>query len=105
MELRAPGRSRDKPDVIRVGEVPDPTPGEGEVVVKVGACGICGSDLNIAAGNFPPTPFPIVPGHDVMGVAVARPGWRVAQARVESSGVVSRPTAPEGWLSRTADQL
>jgi NADPH2:quinone reductase len=61
----------DKPNDIRVGEVPDPSPAPGEVVIKVGACGICGSDLNIAAGNFPPTPFPIVPGHEFAGEVVA----------------------------------
>src|SRR6266516_7721180 len=61
----------DKPNEIHVGQVPDPTPGPGEVVLKVGACGICGSDLNIAAGNFPPTPFPIVPGHEFAGEIVA----------------------------------
>ena len=33
--------------------------------------GICGSDLNIAAGLFPPTPFPIIPGHEFAGEVVA----------------------------------
>jgi NADPH2:quinone reductase len=61
----------DKPNEIHVGQVPDPTPGPGEVVVRVGACGVCGSDLAIAAGNFPPTPFPIVPGHEFAGEIVA----------------------------------
>lgn len=61
----------DKPHEIRVGQVPDPTPKTGEVVIEVGACGICGSDLNIAAGDFPPTPFPIVPGHEFAGRIVA----------------------------------
>ncbi|MCW2610519.1 MAG: hypothetical protein QOC93_2648 [Actinomycetota bacterium] len=61
----------DKPNEIRVGPVPDPAPGPGEVVVRVGACGICGSDVTIAAGNFPPTPFPIVPGHEFAGEIVA----------------------------------
>ena len=61
----------DKPNEIRIGEVSDPTPRAGEVVVKVGACGVCGSDLNIAAGLFPPTPFPIVPGHEFAGEIVA----------------------------------
>lgn len=61
----------DKPNQIRVGEVADPTPRSGEVVVKVGACGVCGSDLNIASGNFPPTPFPIVPGHEFAGEIAA----------------------------------
>jgi 2-desacetyl-2-hydroxyethyl bacteriochlorophyllide A dehydrogenase len=76
----------DKPNEIHVGDVPDPTPKAGEVVVQVGACGICGSDLNIAAGLFPPTPFPIVPGHEFAGTVVAvgedvdwlTPGDRVA---------------------------
>ncbi|HET6262931.1 MAG TPA: alcohol dehydrogenase catalytic domain-containing protein, partial [Chloroflexia bacterium] len=46
----------EKPGDIRVRTVDDPTPGRGEIVVKVGACGICGTDLHIADGDFPPTP-------------------------------------------------
>ena len=60
----------DRPGEIRVGEVPDPKPGERQVVVKVGACGICGTDLHIADGHFPPTPYPIVPGHEFSGEIV-----------------------------------
>jgi 2-desacetyl-2-hydroxyethyl bacteriochlorophyllide A dehydrogenase len=60
----------DRPGEIRVGEVPDPKPGERQVVVKVGACGICGTDLHIADGHFPPTPYPIVPGHEFAGEIV-----------------------------------
>ncbi|WP_020662630.1 zinc-dependent alcohol dehydrogenase family protein [Amycolatopsis benzoatilytica] len=60
----------DRPGQIRVGEVPDPKPGERQVVVKVGACGICGTDLHIADGHFPPTPYPIVPGHEFAGEIV-----------------------------------
>ena len=61
----------EKPGDIRVGTVEDPTPGRGEIVVKVGACGICGTDLHIADGEFPPTPYPIVPGHELAGEVVA----------------------------------
>lgn len=61
----------EQPGVMRVGDAPDPTPSAGQAVVKVGAVGICGSDLNIAAGLFPPTPFPIVPGHEFAGEVVA----------------------------------
>ncbi|MCU1681120.1 MAG: adh [Amycolatopsis sp.] len=57
----------DQPGQLRVGEVPDPKPGERQVVVEVGACGICGTDLHIADGHFPPTPYPIVPGHEFAG--------------------------------------
>ncbi|WP_007024293.1 alcohol dehydrogenase catalytic domain-containing protein, partial [Saccharomonospora iraqiensis] len=61
----------DEPGTVRVAEVPDPVPGPGEVVVRVGACGICGTDLHIADGHFPPTPYPIVPGHEFAGEVVA----------------------------------
>ncbi len=61
----------ERPGVMSVGEAPDPTPGAGQAVVRVGAVGICGSDLNIAAGLFPPTPFPIIPGHEFAGEVVA----------------------------------
>ncbi|MBB5156426.1 zinc-dependent alcohol dehydrogenase family protein [Saccharopolyspora phatthalungensis] len=60
----------DQPGSIRVGDVPDPKPGEGQLVIKVGACGICGTDLHIADGHFPPTPYPIVPGHEFAGEVV-----------------------------------
>lgn len=72
----------DQPGSIRVGEVPDPKPGDRQVVIKVGACGICGTDLHIADGHFPPTPYPIVPGHEFAGEIVelgsdVPGGWRI----------------------------
>ncbi|WP_020668231.1 zinc-dependent alcohol dehydrogenase family protein [Amycolatopsis nigrescens] len=77
----------DQPGSIRVGDVPDPVPRERQVVLRVGATGICGTDLHIADGHFPPTPYPIVPGHEFAGEIVEvgndvpggwRPGDRVA---------------------------
>ncbi len=65
----------DKPGEVRVGTVEDPTPGAGQLVVRVGACGVCGTDLHIADGEFPPTPYPIVPGHEFAGeIAAVGPG-------------------------------
>ncbi|NJQ02134.1 zinc-dependent alcohol dehydrogenase family protein [Streptomyces zingiberis] len=49
--------------------VPDPTPGPGEVVVQVAACGLCGTDLHILQGEFAPS-LPIVPGHEFAGEVV-----------------------------------
>src|SRR3546814_15517363 len=54
-----------------VGNVPDPTPGEGEVVVKVHRCGICGSDLHMAEGHVFSFDDGAVPGHEVSGEIVA----------------------------------
>ncbi|MDH6136869.1 2-desacetyl-2-hydroxyethyl bacteriochlorophyllide A dehydrogenase [Kitasatospora sp. MAA4] len=58
------------PGVVSVESVQDPTPGPREVVVKVAACGLCGTDLHILQGEFAPT-LPIVPGHEFAGEVVA----------------------------------
>lgn len=55
---------------IKIENFPDPTPGEREVVVKVAAVGICGTDLHILEGEFAPT-LPIIPGHKMSGEVVA----------------------------------
>ena len=62
----------DHPGSFRVADVPDPTPQAGQVVVRVECCGICGTDLHILDGEFPPTPYPITPGHEFAGTVVAR---------------------------------
>ena len=62
----------DHPGSFRVADVPDPTPQADQVVVRVECCGICGTDLHILAGEFPPTPYPITPGHEFAGIVVAR---------------------------------
>src|SRR5579875_849831 len=59
------------PDKIRVGNIADPTPKPDELVIRVGACGICGTDLHIAHGTLSLTHYPIVPGHEVAGEIVA----------------------------------
>lgn len=58
------------PGELSIESVPDPTPGPGEVVVEVAACGVCGTDLHILDGQFAPR-FPIVPGHEFAGEVVA----------------------------------
>ncbi len=58
------------PGTISIEEVPDPTPGPTDVVVKPAAVGICGTDLHIMDGEFAPS-FPIVPGHEFAGEIVA----------------------------------
>ncbi|WP_281689700.1 zinc-dependent alcohol dehydrogenase family protein [Pseudonocardia thermophila] len=67
-------------DSVSVETVPDPTPGPREVVVQVAACGICGTDLHIAEGEFAPA-LPIVPGHEFAGEIVEL-GSDVTELRV-----------------------
>ncbi len=57
-----------KEDLV-LGELPDPEPKEGEVVVQLKACGICGTDVHIAREGTLPTAFtPIALGHEPAGV-------------------------------------
>jgi NADPH2:quinone reductase len=55
----------------RVMTVPDPTPREGEIVVAVRGCGICGTDRHILEEGLPTARYPLVPGHEPWGEVVA----------------------------------
>jgi propanol-preferring alcohol dehydrogenase len=46
---------------------PDPVPGPGEVRIRVGACGVCRTDLHVIDGELPQIRYPIIPGHEVVG--------------------------------------
>jgi len=66
---------------LRRETVPDPAPGAGEVVVRVHACSICGSDLHAYHGKHPRLTFPRVLGHEFAGEIVAL-GTGVSRFRV-----------------------
>ena len=57
---------------LTIEEVPIPTPGRGEVLVKIVASGVCHTDLHAADGDWPvkPTP-PFIPGHEGAGIVAA----------------------------------
>jgi D-arabinose 1-dehydrogenase-like Zn-dependent alcohol dehydrogenase len=48
-------------------ELPDRNPGPGEIRVKVGACGVCRTDLHLVDGELPNPMLPIIPGHEIVG--------------------------------------
>jgi propanol-preferring alcohol dehydrogenase len=52
---------------LRWAEVPRPEPGAGQVRVKVGACGVCRTDLHVADGDLKHPKRPIIPGHEIVG--------------------------------------
>ena len=56
---------------LSIENVPDPTPGPREVVVKIGRCGICGTDLHMTDGHGMTYPMGSIPGHEFAGEVVA----------------------------------
>ena len=68
MELRAPAPAVSGP--LRPVSRPDPTPGPGEVRLRVEACAVCRTDLQISSGDLPARVLPIVPGHQIVGRVV-----------------------------------
>ena len=70
-----------------------PAPGEGEILLRVAACGVCRTDLQICEGDIEARTLPIVPGHQIVGrveaVGPTVTGWKAGQR----AGV--------GWLAST----
>jgi L-iditol 2-dehydrogenase len=60
----------EQPEQIRLEERDVPQPAPGEVLVRVQACGVCGTDLHVIGGRFPAR-FPVVAGHEYAGEVVA----------------------------------
>jgi alcohol dehydrogenase, propanol-preferring len=57
---------------LSIEEIPIPTPGPGEVLIKVVATGVCHTDLHAAEGDWPAKPsLPFVPGHEGAGIIAA----------------------------------
>lgn len=68
-----------KPNEVVYRDEPDPTPGDGQLLVKVAASGICGSDMHAFHGHDPRRVPPLILGHEVSGTIVSerRQGERV----------------------------
>ena len=61
MVLERPG------EPLKLIEQSDPRPAEGEVRIRVAACGVCRTDLHVVDGELPNPKLPIIPGHEIVG--------------------------------------
>jgi 2-desacetyl-2-hydroxyethyl bacteriochlorophyllide A dehydrogenase len=94
------------PGRIAVVEVPRPDPAPGEVLVRVRACGVCGSDLHWWHGQMPAPPA--CPGHEIAGevagvgagVTSLREGDRVALEGIVACGACARCAGGDYHLCR-----
>jgi propanol-preferring alcohol dehydrogenase len=67
MVLKSITRVDENPHPLEPSELPRPEPGEGELLVRVRACGVCHTELDEIEGRTPPPRLPVVPGHQVVG--------------------------------------
>ena len=63
---------RENPQPLSFVELPDPEPGEGQILVRVSACGVCHTELDEIEGRTPPSSFPFILGHQIVGVVEKR---------------------------------
>src|SRR5271170_601810 len=87
MVLRSVGRP------LMLAERPDPSPGPGEIRLRIEACAVCRTDLHVVDGDLPALKRPIIPGHEIVGI-VDKLG-----AGVDAPAVGARVGVP--WLGHT----
>jgi len=106
MRLVDPLPVTEKP--LQLVELPIPSPGPGEVLIRVEACGVCHTDLHTVEGELDPHRESVIPGHEIVGEIVAfgdwpggdRPDYPAADGRPLELG--ERVGVP--WLWRTDGQ-
>ncbi len=75
---------------LELVEMPVPEPGEGEVLIKVSACGVCHTELDEIEGRTPPLFFPMILGHEVVG--------RVEKRGSDAAGHSVGDRVGVGWI-------
>ncbi|MBE9504474.1 MAG: zinc-dependent alcohol dehydrogenase family protein [Proteobacteria bacterium] len=60
--ILAKGESR-----LELAHIPEPAPDEGELLIRISACGVCHTELDEIEGRTPPPFLPVVPGHQIVG--------------------------------------
>ncbi len=78
---------------IRLQEVPVPTPGPDELLIRVRVCAVCRTDLHVVQGDLPVHRRGVVPGHEAVGEVVGF-GTR-------ASGFAEGDRVGVAWLRRT----
>ncbi len=87
LRVHGPGRG------LSADDVPVPVPGDGEVLLRVLACGVCRTDLHVLDSELPNLRYPVTPGHEIVG-RVVRVG-----AQADPQWLGQRVGVP--WLART----
>ena len=80
MILKGVSDFAENPAPLVSAEAPEPTPGKGEILIRVAVCGVCHTEIDEIEGRTPPPTVPVIPGHQVVG-RVARLGPDIGRFR------------------------
>ncbi len=75
---------------LKLVDIPIPEPQEGELLIKVSACGVCHTEIDEIEGRTPPRHYPVVPGHQVVGT--------VEQTRGTTAGIKKGNRVGVAWI-------
>ncbi len=75
---------------LSFADIPRPEPARNEILILIGACGVCHTELDEIEGRTPPPILPVVPGHEVVG--------RVAQLGEKASQFTIGERVGVGWI-------
>ena len=78
---------------LRLVERTPPAPGPRQIRLRVEACAVCRTDLHVIDGDLPNPKLPLIPGHEIVGIA------DLVGSDVDSSMLGRRFGVP--WLART----
>lgn len=101
-EIKLEGRVRQREDLptkaepLELADLPAPTPGPKDILIKVAACGVCRTELDQIEGRILPPKLPVIPGHQPVGV-VADLGPEVTKFR-------SGDRVGAAWIFRSCGQ-
>ncbi|MEP3298142.1 MAG: alcohol dehydrogenase catalytic domain-containing protein, partial [Pseudoruegeria sp.] len=84
-------------ETLNFRDAPDPSPGDGERLIKIEAVGICGSDMHAYLGHDARRPAPLILGHEAAGITVSGPD---DGARVTINPLVTCGTCPACMAKR-----
>ena len=91
------------PEVLRYRDLPDPEPGEGEILIEIARAGVNFADTHATRNDYlAEQSLPLVPGTEVSGRTAD--GRRVA-AILANGGYAEKAVAPEGWLVPIPDEV
>ncbi|MFH5882750.1 zinc-dependent alcohol dehydrogenase family protein [Halalkalibaculum sp. DA3122] len=81
---------------LELQELPQPEPGENQLLINVRACGVCRTDLHILDGDLDEPNLPLVPGHQIVGI--------VEEVGTKVSGFSPGEKVGVPWLGNTCGQ-